>query len=455
MRTTGQAGQIDVKIILRRLAKAAGVLVVGLYLFGVVGGYLFLRYGRKIEDVRLVDVALCRLGAIRRTQARQHFEQARQAWDAKDYQQAYVYYTSAVLRDPGNLEGRLAAARFLAALGATNLEVNLLEDGLARFPGDRQLNEMLFDRLLSVGRYQHALELLHGRHLAALTGPNAPYLQMVELRATLATSGAPAARALLARYPSLAGNGAAIPLVAEVWWQTGDRSQAIQLLAKHVESQPKDFPIHAQLCTWQHEAGPWQVALDTALKAVARFPQEAAARVLVLDVGADRIRGTPDWWREIGRYLKDFKADPKAVFLLAELAGRRGWLEVSGTLYELGARRSQDLGMLGLFYSDSLARNSRLGEVRTLLEEIEQQSAGRNLPFLLQLRQREIAVAAATSDREGVREYARRLAGLLRNDPDMLEQYRRHYQTLGLAEAVAELSDRAARPAPASVKKNT
>ena len=455
MKTTGQAGRINLRAIVRRLAVAAGVLVVALYLLGVAGGYLFLRYGRKIEDVHFVDVALCRIGSIRRTQARQHFAQARQAWDAKDYQQAYVYFTSAVRRDPDNLEGRLASARFLASLGATNLEVNMLEEGLARNPGDRQLNEMLFGRLLAVGRHRHALDLLHGLHAAALNGQNAPFLQMVELQSTLATGGAPAAKALLARYPGLVGNAAAIPLVARVWWETGDRLQAIQLLAKQVEAQPGDFRIHAQVCEWQHEAGQLQAAIDTALKAVTRFPQEPAARVLVLDAGADRIRGTPDWWREIGLYLKDFKAEPKAVFLLAELAGRRGWLEVSGTLYELGARRSQDLGMLGLFYSDSLARNSRLGEVRALLEEIEQQSGGRNVPFLLQLRQREIAAAAATSDREGVREYARRLASLLRNDPDLLEQYRRHYQTVGLAEAVAELSERAARPVSAPARKNS
>ncbi len=447
MKTAGGSKAINLRSALLRLARWGAILLVAGYVFAVAGGYLFLRYSRKIDEVHVSDVALFRFSDIRRTLARQHFRQAKEAWDAKDFQQAYVYYTSAVLRDPDNIDGRLSAAHFLEALGATNLEINLLEDGLVKAPDHRELNDLLFSRLLAAGRHRRALELLHGSHAAALTGPNAAFLQTVELQATLAVSGAPAAKAVIDQRPDLRHIAMAVPTVAQVLWDTGEKKEAIALAAALVKAEPNVLPARVLLADWLRLNGEEDAAIATALEAVRQFPSDPAARVLLFDVGGSRIRGTPNWWKEVGAYLKDFEASPKAVFLLASLAGRRGWLDLSGTLYELGARRGHDLGMLGLFYSDALVQNARLPEAQTVLQEIDLQSAERNTPFQLQVRQRTIAAAAAANDREAVRENARRLATLLRNDTDTLQLYRQHYLSIGLTDAVAELSERKARPA--------
>lgn len=454
MTSVARPGHINVRSLLRRLVLIGLILLVGGYVLAVAGGYSFLRYSRELKDVSLADVALFRLKAIRRTQARENFRQAQVAWDAKDYQQAYVTFTSAVARDPDNLEGRLNAARFFAALGATNLEINLLEDGLLRHPESRELNERLFGRLLTLGRDRHVLELLHGSYAGALAGPNGAFLQVVELQATLAASGAPAAKALMDRNPQLRSSPLAGMVVARVLWESGDRPAAIQRLADQVKAEPGSLSLQMVLADWRRQNGEEQAAIDTALEAIRLFPTEPAARVLLLDVGSGRVRGKSEWWPEIGRYLKDFEASPKSIFVLAELGGRRGWIDLTGTLYELGARRGQDLGMLGLFHSDALGRNSRFTETRAILAEIELQSANRGQPFLLQLRQREIAAAAAVGDAEGVREFARRLAGLLRDDPDLLAQYRQLFVGAGVKEAVAELSERKPRAATPPVVRN-
>lgn len=428
--------------LLLRLGRIAALLLVAVYVIAVATGYLFLRYGQKIEEVRLVDVALFRFAAIRHTLARQQFVQAQAAWDAKNYQQAYVFFFSAVARDPGNIPGRLKAARFLASLGAVTLEVNLLEQGLVRAPDDRELNEVLFMQLVAAGRQHHALELLRGSHAAALAGPNAVFLKTVELQATLATDGAAAARALLNRRPELRHEARAAMTVARVCWEAGDRAEAAALLAGHVEANPGLLSPRLTLAGWQHELGGEQAAIDTAVAAVRQFPQEPSARVLLLEVVAGRIRGTPDWWGEIASYLRDFKASPAALLALGETAGRCGWLEVAATLYELGAHRGVDLGMLGLFYTDALGRNGRMADARAALGEVALQSDGRGSPFMIQLRQREIAVAKALGDAEAVRESSRRLAGLLRNDPDLIELYRGFYRRQGMPDVVAELSQR-------------
>ena len=433
---------------LRRLALWAGVVLVGLYLLGATAGYLWLRYSRKVEGVGFLQVAFLQGTAIKRAMAVQQFAQAKHEWEAKNFQAAYVYYTSAVRRDPDNLEGRLDAARFLAVVGARNQEINLLEEGFARSPDDPVLNATLFTLLLTSERYQRLLELLQSNQARVLAGPNAAILQTAELQATLQAKGAPAAKALLAQRPELRKVTTALPVVARVLWESGDREPAIQLLFSFIQAQPQQYPAYALLAGWQREAGQGDEAIRTAMKACERFPQDPAPRALLCDVGADKILGTPDWWKQLVIYLRDFGARRDAVLLLAELAGRHGWLDVARTLYLLGADRGHDLGLLGLLYSDALLHQSRVAEARAMLLEIEQQSDERIPQFLQQLRRRQVAVAAAAGDREGIREAARRLAALVRSDPDSFEQHRRYYQSLGLAEAVAEFTENKNRPAP-------
>lgn len=424
-----------------------------LYVLGVAGGYCWLRYGRDIEEVRVLDVAFARFDAIRRTMAKQHFALGQKAWDAKEYQQAFVYYSSAVVRDPDNIDGRLKAAELLGSLGSTGLQINMLQDGLVRAPEDRRLNETLFTLLLATGRTQKALELLHGSHQAALAGANRLFLLTVELQATLQTGGAAAAKGLLGRNPELRRHPLAQPVVARVLWETSEKDAAIELMRAELAAKPDNFSIYPLLTDWLRENGQGAAAIELVFQACERFPGKPAPRVLLLHVGTGEKSGTPEWWKEIVRYLHDFEHSREAVLMLAELAGRRGWLDLTGTLYELSARRGQDLGLLALFHSDALARNGRIADVRQVLEEIEAQSAAMSPPFLLLLRQREIAAAAATGDRDAVREYSRRLAGMVRQDPDRLEQLRRFYQQVGIAEAVAELSERKSRPASSTPKK--
>jgi tetratricopeptide (TPR) repeat protein len=436
--------------VLRRLAIIAAFACIGLYLAGAIAGYVWLRYSRGIENVGFFQVAFVRVESIKHAIAAKQLVDAKKAWDEKKYQEAYVNYVSAVRRDPANVAGRLEAVRFFASMGAVSLEVNLLQEGLVLTPDDRQLNENLFALLLSLGRHRQALDLLHGILAPGLAaGPNAILLQTAELQATLAVSGAAAAQTLLARHPALLSEPNASAVVTQVLWQAGEKDRAVEILQRYIQTNPGVAGAYLELAGWQRDLGRLDDAVKTAMAACKKFPADPGPRVLLLDIGASRIFGTPDWTREVAIYLRDFAGRPEAIMRLAELAGRHGWVDLTHTLYEMGAMRHTNLGALALYYEDALLRQGRLDDARQILTEVELQAGGSSSVFQQQLRQRQIALAAVTNDRDGVREYSRKLASLVRNDPDVLGQYRQFYQKIGLADAVAELGDtKTARPAP-------
>jgi hypothetical protein len=269
---------------------------------------------------------------------------------------------------------------------------------------------------------------------------------MAELQATLGTSGGPAAKLLLDRHPALRSDPVAAGLVARVLWDASERPQAIQLLSSRVQAHPDAFNEYFQLAVWQEAAGMESEALQTALKASKQFPREPAARILVLDIFSSRTFGTQEWRTQVALYLRDFAERPDASLRLAELCGRKGWVDLARTLYELAAVRQADLGLFALCYADALGNRQRLPEVRVVLAEVDAQSASAGAGYLAQLRERQIVAAQMAGEPDNVREYARRLAALVRGEPDLLEHYRARYLKLGLPEAAAQFTVAAAKP---------
>lgn len=426
----------------RRLARYIFIGIVSIYLLAVGAGYTWLHHVRKNDRVALLDVALFRLSAVRRGTAAQHFSKAQAAWDAKNYQEAYLYFSAGVRQDMDNVAGRLSAAKFLRSVGAGALGLAMLEDGLARAPEDRRLIEPTFDLLLASGRDRHALELLKQRYKAELTGPNGALLQRYEIEATLAAEGAPAARQLLERHPALLQEPLAARVVARVRWESQERLKAIGVLQEYLRTQPGVFGDYAQLAAWQEAGGFSADAVQTARSACARFPREIAARVLLIEMVVAESPSGSAGPQAIAAYLGDFGSEPESLPALAALAGRKGWVDLSRALYEIAANRQRDLNPLALSYADALAHGSRFKDVRVILDELEAQAPEGNAAFMVQLRQRQVIASAALGDSDNVREYARRLAAVLSREPDGLEACRRIFQKLGIVDAVRELSSR-------------
>ena len=421
----------------RRLAVGGCLGLVLLYALFVSTGFLWVRYALKNDRISLGEVALFRWKEVRRGMAGEQFAAGKSAWDAKNYQAAYLAFASGVRNDPDKVAGRLMAANFLEAVGAAKPAMAMLEDGLARAPENPQLIERTFDLLTATGHDAHALDLLHKQYSSNFTGPNGPVLQTYEVLATLNTDGAAAAKSLLEKYPELQSRHQSAPVVARVLWESKERLAAIELLSSYVHAQPDAYSAYGQLVEWQMAAGMADDARQTAEQACTQFPKDLAPRILLISTITYELR---EGQREIASYLKDFGDRPEAIPLLANLASRKGWVNLVRTLYEVGANRQLDLRMLALYYSDALVRSSRFAEARQILAQIEQQSEDGNSQFLALLRQRQIAVAAALGDHDGSRELARRLAAVLRSDPDGMEALRRRFAQQGINEAAAELS---------------
>jgi tetratricopeptide (TPR) repeat protein len=447
----GAAGiKTTLSVRVRRLAWFAGLGLLLFYALGVSAGYVWLRYVRKNDQIGFVDVALFRVAAVRRGIAAQHFTKAQVEWDAKNYQAAYLYFSAAVRQDPANVPGRLAAARFLRSVGAGNLGLIMLEEGLDRAPDDRRLIETTFDFLAATGQNRRLLDLLRKHYGSGLSGPNGALLQRYEVGATLAVEGVPAAKLLLERHGDLLRDPQAAPTVARVRWESQERLKAIGLLQEYVRTQPAAYADYALLAGWQEAGGLTSDAVRTAERACAKFPAELGPRVLLIEMLNADSPGGSAMQQGIAAYLRSFAGRPESLAELAALAGRKGWVDLARTLYEIGANRQPDLSRLALCYCDALMHNSQFKEVRQLLAQIEAQAPESSASFMIQLRQRQVITAAAAGDHDGAREHARRLAAVLHGDAEGIEACSRIFQKLGITEAVAELSG---RPAIAAVKK--
>lgn len=429
----------------------AGLIV--LYLGGAAAGFLFVRYVRKNSSITFLDVAFLRWREVRRGMAAEQFAKAKAEWNAGNYQVAFLAFNFAVNNDPANIPGRLNAARFLQAAGSVPMALSTLEAGLARTPDDTQLIERTFDLLLATGRDQRALELLRQRPASSFSGPEGTLLRTYELEARLNMGEVDAAKKLLEQHPELAKQDRARPVVARLLWDSKERLRAIEMLASQTRNRPSDSGVMVQLAQWQLAAGMADDAMRTAELAIAKSPGDLTLRMLLLEALAVRTSRGSEWNAAVTSYLKEFGDRPEALRQLAALAGRRGWVDLARALYDLGALREPDLSGLGLAYCDALTRQSRFREAQQVLTQIDSQALDGSPPFMIQLRTRQVLVAAALADTATVREFSKRLSATVRNDSGTREVLRRTLQKAGIAEAVAELSDRVSA-SPVTVVRN-
>jgi tetratricopeptide (TPR) repeat protein len=418
-----------------------GACLLLLHPLAVTTGYLCIRYGLGNSTVAFSDVALLRWREVRRGFATRQFEEARQAWEAKRYPAAQLAFASGLRNDPDNVDGRLAAARFYTEAGAVSLAVAALEEGFARSPDNRVLAEQLFGLLLATGRSRQALDLL-GRLPSDLPETQLLILRGYEVQATLSTEGAPAARRLIQRHPELEKSEAAAPVIARVLWGSKERFKAIELMARHVAGGPDNLAAYADLTAWYLAGGMWDEAEKTAAAACARFPAQMAPRLLRLEVRAERSLRGREWAQEIEQFLADFREVPEAIPQLAQLAGRKGWVELAQALYELGAVRQQNLVLLALANCDALMVRLKFGDALDLLTELEAQTPETATALMHQVRNRQVLCAGAVGDPARTREYARRLAATLRSDPQQFDIAREMFEKYGLTAAVAEFPSR-------------
>jgi tetratricopeptide (TPR) repeat protein len=425
----------------RTLLTVVAVLVV-FYALAVGAAYSWLHFARN-SHVGVADVALFNMQRVRQAMAREQFDEARADLAAKNYRGAYVAFSSALRRDPDNVAGRIDAAAFFGAVGSTKIRISVLEEGLTRAPEDLQLANLTLSLLTSTGRDHVALELIRKLYGEQATGRNAAMVETYRILATINSGDADGARRLLEQHPEIRTSREALPALAMVLWQLKERGPAIKVLSGLVDGGSAAMADYTQLARWQVAGGLADDAISTARRARAAFPGEKASQLLLIETLADQALSGDEVRTEIESYLKGSSATPEAILALGELAGRKGWLDLARNLYVASSDHLPNLRMLALYYADALAVNSHLDDEEKVLKEIEVQSADAGGYFGIELRRRQVFVAATRGDTEAVREDARELAADLQgSDPDNFENYHRLFTRMGLKEAAAAFDQR-------------
>lgn len=435
----------------RRIAILALLGLIPLYGLFVATGYAWINYGLNNRRVTFLQVALFRWKEVRRDMAAQQYAEALAAWKAKDYSAAYTAFSSALRNDSENVELRCTSARFLREAGAAKAAIALLEEGLDHAANDPRLITALLGNLTDSGLNERALELIHGRLATQASGPSRKVLQTYEVLATLSLSGPETARALLERFgSSLRDFPDTAPVAARVLWAARERFAAIEKLDAYLQQGRGSLADYSLLAEWQRAGGLTENARDTVQRACSRFPDRAEARLLLLDTVPF---GTPEWGRALKSYTIDFGASPAALLSLAEQAGRRGWTGLAYALYSVGTSRFSNLGPFALCYADALIVNARFSEAQLVLTQTELQLPDNNERLFERLRDRQVLTAAALGNPNATRDFARRLAILLRGNEEALEEKRRYFARLKIREAVEELDKTSGKDVAASQTK--
>jgi len=421
-----------------RFVRISLIVVVLLYLLLVGAAYGWFHVIRGNAQVRFLDVALFRVRQLRHAIAEQQFTSAREELGKKNYRAAYLAFATAIRKDPDNVPGRIEAAEFFRALGSVKMEISTLEEGLARTPGNTALANRTFALLTATGRDRNALDLMHRLYGDNASGESAPLVETYRILATLNIGDEEKARVMLADHPEIRRYALAQWALADVLWKSKEKLAAIEILAVSISKGTVDYQEYAKLAQWEELGGLADDAVATARKACSRFPGEVAPRVLLIEMLANQSPSSPDVQKEAQSFLKESKGQVEAVAALAELAGRKGWVDLERSLYLAAANRQPEMRMLALFAADALAASSRTEEELQVLKQVEAQSEDANPAFAVQLRRREVMAAGVRGDHDALRENSRFLAAAVQaSDPDSLETYRRLFVRLGYKEAAA------------------
>ncbi|WP_404420301.1 hypothetical protein [Nibricoccus sp. IMCC34717] len=424
---------------LPRLAITSAVVLVSGYFAVTAGGYFWLRYARNAETVSYTSVLLLRTDDVRASIGESHLKEARATKARREYQQAYVSYVSALRSNGRDPALRLEVADFLVSVGAVKQAISVLEQGLPDKTGKGELGLRLLELLNSQGLDQRIRDLLKTQLAQEFSGKQAQRFRAFEIDAALAVEGPVVAERLLDAHPEVLQAPGGNALAARVRWDSGKRDTAIRLLSDSVAANRATLGEFSMLSEFQEQLGHAIDVQETGRAAVRRFGMEPQARLLLIaSLRGVGMAGSENWRSEIEKYLRDFSKRPEALISVAELGGRRGWVDFTRTLYSGSLRSGRLTGMFGLCLADSLLRVGRVSDARRVLDELASQ-IGDEPSFAVYLRRRQILAAAAAGATLAVREHARGLALLLASDPAALEATRRQFARAGLTEAAAEL----------------
>jgi hypothetical protein len=329
-------------IIWPRLLMVLAVLLVAgwLALAGAVWG--FVKYQRGIAEVRFVDLAFY---PLRQTQYRaalgsHYLAAAKQAIDARKWDEAMKGLRASLAYDPELQETRLILAEFHQRIGQPERALQILDEGAVFARND----SAYLRRLVRLAEAQRDFACIIRLGQAVLPGqpddePAHRYVAHRSAAALIELRRFTEAEDLVMRW-KLDGQAEGQLLLANISVARDRPDDAVQRLELAQEKLPRDESISIQLTRLYLQLGRLTEARRTAFLRSLAHPASAGARIDLLNLDWQLGR-REDFAQGADRFLASHAADATALSLLAQVAADAAQPELTARI--LAAARAANL----------------------------------------------------------------------------------------------------------------
>ena len=338
-----RSGEVFFRLLWKRIALLAVVLIFVGYSLLVGGAYYFIKYERDFTEIRYFDLFFPhRWDNYRESRGDYYIERAQRILDGDEEEgHPFLLLRSGVSLSPDNRDGRLALARFYQDIGQRATGIRVLEGRIEDYTDDVEYLQTLFTMLFNDFQDDRVIELGESL-LEASEDPVSRRDHMVGTAvATAHFHRGDSARAEdYVREYDLTTAKDGFLLQTRIEWERGDEAGVIWKLQRMIDQGTEDHDVFLMLVDFLLERGEEDRAARIALMRHVNDPLSHEPVIGLLRIHHEL--GDREAFREDTElFFTQFRRDEAAMHHLASVAGHWGDYELSARIY----RHCQEHGM--------------------------------------------------------------------------------------------------------------
>ena len=363
-----------------RILTAACAVFLAFYISAATALWGYYSIHRAIPGVEWIDVALPpRFARVQQAISTYYFSEAKKAWAKGDYLKAVVTAKAAIIKAPGNLDARLFLAECWRTSGRYDQAIHTLREGIPYSAADPRLQDALVNYCVATNHFTDLLAILRtelpAKGIRLLDGSNKG-LEIAEVRAVLDTAGATEADKTASGHPNLTADPDAAPLLAQIDWQLGRKTQALERLRAARDLAPANPAIQDAYIQTAVDMNLNDEARTAAMSFLRTSPALLTAQLRFLDVYGSRQGDDEKAWVAISMAtLVRNRHDPVSLAKLGSLAGSKGWSDLAFLLYENSLQENFTGFPFALYYAASLIKSGNVKLADSVLRDLSIRNA--------------------------------------------------------------------------------
>lgn len=325
-----------------------GMAVLG-YVAFATALYFFFKNVREFDEVRYADMftVIFRMDEHRARMGDSQIEKAKKLFEEGDYRGGLHHLRTGVARSPKNLEGRRMLAEFyLLAYRRPDMAIQIMDMGLPYAYRDPEYLKSYLQILLA---YQKDGEVVDVAKTILKTDPPPEIKKIMALGAATALhyrGNFDEAEDYLKEY-QLENDLEGTLLTAKIFWERGQREQAIERLESALGRFPNDEPLFAALTRFYRETGDLDRARQYAVLRTINAPLSVAPRIDLLHI-LQQSGMTERANREADSILRQFQSEDRSLLGLANFAAESGNVALANRIYETALQQNMNIGNFAL-----------------------------------------------------------------------------------------------------------